>query len=355
MTRWLLLSVLFVTHDVLAQDPQPAPAANPPAANPPAAAPPPAARPPAAPAAARPRVLAPGALTVIPPEIKEDETFNGPAPLPEITRGIAGLAWTPGTLPKSDTLLEQANAVTLHHPVWCLEFSFKPLRMVHVDVPQSTGKMQRRLIWYLIYRVRNVGATLQPVPEKTPYGKTLYPKIDKVAQPTIRFFPHIVLEASVRQLNGTYQRKSYLDRLIPVAIAPIQEREKLPKILNSVEMTQYPIPLSEERIDRGVWGVATWESVDPTTDFVAVYVKGLSNAYKVRDLGTYDPAGPPANGRLFGSKVLQINFWRPSDQFFEHEQEVRYGIPIVSEPAEQAQILSHYGLQERVAYRWLYR
>ena len=47
--------------------------------------------------------------------------------------------------------------------IWCLEFSFKPLRMIEVDVPLPAGGTQRKLVWYLVYRVRNTGQVLKPV------------------------------------------------------------------------------------------------------------------------------------------------------------------------------------------------
>ncbi len=54
-------------------------------------------------------------------------------------------------------------------------------------------------------------------------------------------------------------------------------------------------------------------------------------------------------------KTLQMNFWRPGDAVFEHEKEVRYGVPARSDPAEQARILSQFGLQQRLDYLWVYR
>ena len=50
------------------------------------------------------RPLAPGVLTVIPPETEAEETFSGPVPIVEITQGIPNLTWIPNFDAKSNTL-----------------------------------------------------------------------------------------------------------------------------------------------------------------------------------------------------------------------------------------------------------
>ena len=69
------------------------------------------------------RKLAPGVLTVIPPEPLEQETFQGPLPLANVSK----LDWTPNFTPKTDTLREKSSQVTLRHNVWNLELAFKPV------------------------------------------------------------------------------------------------------------------------------------------------------------------------------------------------------------------------------------
>jgi hypothetical protein len=169
------------------------------------------------------RELAPGVLRVIPIESSEEETFLGPIEISALTQ----FNWTPNFAPPTATLQAKASQVTLRHNVWNLEFAFKPLRMVHVDIPQPTGRMQRKLIWYMVYRVRNLGGHLTPVPVEDEHQLKTYTvqRVDDVmnvgaAQPTasIRFFPHFVLES--RQVQ-----KAYLDALIPVAIPLIEMRE----------------------------------------------------------------------------------------------------------------------------------
>lgn len=307
--------------------------------------------------AANLRPLAPGVLTVIASAGEASETFSGPRPLVEITAGIPGLDWTPNYEPKSATLLERAKAVTFRRAVWNLEFAFKPLRMIEIDVPQSTGKMQRKLIWYMVYRVKNVGSDLSPVPaaseapqsEDNPSVTAAY-DVERVNFPTRRFFPHFVLE------SHDY-KKQYLDRIIPAAKKPIQARENPGvTLLNSIEISQVPIPLSDERFDRSVWGYVTWEDVDPRIDFFSVYVLGLTNAFQFTDPpGRLKPGDPPGTGRIFQFKALQLNFWRPGDTEREHEKEIHYGVPVESDPNKQNAILSTYGLTQRLDYLWVYR
>ena len=92
-----------------------------------------------------PKALAPGVLTVIPPDANEEETNAGPVPIVEIVTGMSDLDWSPNYSANSETLLGQARNVVFRRPVWCLEFAFKPVRMIEVDIPQPSGKMQRKL------------------------------------------------------------------------------------------------------------------------------------------------------------------------------------------------------------------
>ena len=55
-------------------------------------------------------------------------------------------------------------------------------------------------------------------------------------------------------------KKEYLDRVIPSAVVPVSVRERIgSELLNSVQMSATKIMISDGRIDRGVWGIATWE------------------------------------------------------------------------------------------------
>ena len=297
------------------------------------------------------RELAEGVLTTIPMSAEDGETLTGPIALVEVVTGIPDLDWTPHYTPKTRTLGEKAKHVTLRRPIWELELSFKPLRMVEVDIPQPTGKMQRKLIWYLVYRVSNRGLARRPKAVPDEYGQEIF-EIERVNYPARRFFPHFVLESLEYD-------KAYMDRIIPSAQKLIQRRENPGtdiKLHNSIEMSQIEIPLSDERIDRGVWGLVTWEDIDPRIDFFSVYVRGLTNAFKFVDPpGAYRAGQRPGSGREFTHKTLQLNFWRPGDSVLEHEGEVRYGVPVDPDPNLQNHVLRMLGLTERLDHRWIYR
>lgn len=291
-----------------------------------------------------PRKLAAGVLSIIPPEPKDEETFQGPLPL-RVTQQV----WDPPFTPKTATLAEIASQTTLRRNIWNLEFAFKPVRMVYIDIPQINGKMHRKLIWYMVYRVKNNGKHLTPVPQKDDFGHTTYTTgtVDEVlnygaTQPSgkIFFFPHFVLASHD-------ERKEYLDRIIPVAIPVIQQREmRGGRLLNTVEISRVGVEVSTEVEDRSVWGVVTWDDVDPRTDFFSIYVQGLTNAFKLEATD---------QGVVSRIKTLQLNFWRPSDPINEHEEEIRYGVPAVADQAEQARILAFYNIPVRVDHLWLYR
>jgi len=50
-----------------------------------------------------------------------------------------------------------AKNVPFRRDIWVLDFQFKPVRMIRVDLPQPSGFMQRKLIWYMVYSVTNTG------------------------------------------------------------------------------------------------------------------------------------------------------------------------------------------------------
>jgi len=271
------------------------------------------------------RALAPGVEITIPPDRQEAETFTK-ADVIEILQGIPGLEWKPKLSPETQTLRQMATGTEFRREIWCLEFTFKPVRMIWVDVPQASGRMQRKLIWYMIYRVKNTGGNLRP--ERQTDGTYVVRPFDRET----RFFPTFVLASHEFQ-------KSYLDRIIPVAIRAIQQKEDPNrKLFDSVEVGSKLIPLSTDLVDKSVWGVATWEDVDPRVDFFSVFVEGLTNAYQWTDRpADFKPGDPPAKGRELLQKNLMLNFWRPGDEFVEDQRVIRYGIP------------------GKVDYSWVYR
>lgn len=183
--------------------------------------------------------------------------------------------------------------VHFKHDVWGLQFTFKPIRFLRVQ----DAKGNERLIWYMVYHVRND------------------------ADKPFLFLPKFALESHDVQ-------KLYEERILPEAIPLIQAREdKNRKLLSTAEISG-EIPSSTPEIDRSIWGVVTWEGIDPRTDRFSIFVDGLTNAYRWDDPpGGYQAGDPPGKGRVYQHQVLKMNFWRPSDTRFAHEDEIRFGIP----------------------------
>jgi len=298
------------------------------------------------------RAAAPGVETTIPPDFEAGATFSR-HDLVEV------LAVDPEFGERSFSKSRSpAKDVVFTRNIWCLELSFKPMRMVWVDVPSTEGRFDRKQIWYLLYRVKNTGKEVART--VTGEGEVKSELVD-TKQP-VRFAPRIWLESWDTQ-------KAYPDRIIPVALPEIEKREDaghrllnaqelLPeapaRLLTTIEMER-EIPPSPEGQDLGIWGVATWEDIDPTTDHFSVYIQGLTNAYqwvdaKENDQYVYKKGDPIGTGRKLLEKTLRLNFWRPSDIYHEHEEEIRYGYH--KHPG-----IERFGLkpEEQVDYRWIYR
>ena len=282
------------------------------------------------------RRLVPGVETTVPVQWDPTETVSF-SNIVEIL-AVPGLNWAPQTISKAQTAYAKATRYPLRRDVWNLEFSFLPMRMIRVDVPDA-GKLRPTMVWYMVYRVTNRGGHLRPTQKEDgtwDIQKTDYP---------VSFAPSFTL-------HTPELRKSYRDKIIPLAIDPIRRREDPRRqLLTSAEMLQRQIELTTATQDNSVWGVATWESgfesgdmVDPRTDYFSVYVAGLSNAYRFADpAGAYKAGDPPGTGRLYRRKTLQLNFWRPSDEFSTAETEIYLGAP------------SSLGIEGRIDYQWVFR
>ncbi|NUQ62760.1 MAG: hypothetical protein HUU20_09735, partial [Pirellulales bacterium] len=267
--RWICLVVAFsLASSVYGQAEQPQAAA-----------------PAAGPAAAPYRQLAPGVMKSVDASPEIDETFAR-HDVVELTAVDPNFKW--------------AKDVDFRRDIWHLNLQFKPVRMIWVDVPQPGGKMQRKLIWYMIYSVTNPGKTLHPLPDENGTFK-----VETIDQP-IRFVPEFLL------VNDEFN-KTYPDRVVPAALGPIRMREDPARnFLTSVDIVR-EIPVGET-----LWGVAMWEDVDPRIDRFSVQVHGLTNAYKWQDEpGKFKPGDTIGTGRRLARKTLKLNFWRPGDEFYE--------------------------------------
>ncbi len=249
----------------------------------------------------RHRPLAPGVLKSVDPEREVEESFSR-HDLVEL------LAFDPN--------FDWAKDVAFRHDVWALDFKFKPMRMIWVDMPQPGGRMQRKLIWYMVYSATNTGKTLHPVLDDDKTYKPTY-----VDRPVL-FIPEFVLES--HEFG-----KAYPDRVIPVAMGQIQAREgRGNKIHTAVEMTSEKGKPRQIAIGQALWGVACWEDIDPRIDRFSVYVYGLTNAYRWKDEpGRYKKGDRLGTGRRLMQKTLKLNYWRPGDEYYETEREIRYGTP----------------------------
>src|SRR3954470_20623125 len=80
----------------------------------------------AAPPAERP--LAPGVLTTIAPSLEPDDTVSTHDVME--LRSDPALQWNPEFLASTDTLVGMSDRVKFRREIYCLDFSFKPLRMI---------------------------------------------------------------------------------------------------------------------------------------------------------------------------------------------------------------------------------
>lgn len=264
------------------------------------------------------RKLAPGGLTVIAPDASADDLASR-GDLPEITVGLAKERdWKPEKAAANTTLVERGRDREFRRDAWCLEFAFKPPRLIDVDVPVAGEKMRRKRVWYLLYRVKNTGSRRT---KEEADGKRV---TEKFEQP-IRFLPQFVLETreAVTAAEGLASFRSYLDRLVPTAMGAIERRERPPaKLFDSASISAEPLAPNEER-----WGVAIWEDVDPRIDFFSIYIRGLTNSLRWRP----KPAADVPENALPGGyeeqtlESLRLDFWRPGDDENDLDEQMSIG------------------------------
>ena len=359
------------------------------------------------------RKLGRGVLKVIQPEILPEETRTY---FPTI-KGFNTEAYTPETSPITSTVNSQSMNITLRREIGCLEFAFTSLQVKVIEVPQPSGKMQRKTIWYLPYRIRNLGKHYSPqvladtkkakfkevdvvidgvsIPDTSgllgddrnpleldakerketvfdvekmtdianqDHSKLKQDGLKKTDQTTKfsmidRFFGRFILEGRVQtdfslkksptpyglrdkgddQTMAKYQKKAYLDRIIPSVIPKIREIEDPnTTFYDTVSISRNAIPANPDPNSAGVWGVAVWQDLDPRLDYITIYVTGLSNAFEVFEL--------PDGTKKFKHKTLQLNFWRPGDIHDEDKDKIRYGIPKTRDARLQKEICQFYDL-----------
>ncbi len=262
------------------------------------------------------RKLGPGVETTISPKFDAKDTVTE-HDIVEIQSAGQEIEWKPETQSPSSTLKALTQNIPFRRSVWYLEFTYKPLRMIDVELPTKEGRMEKKTVWYLVYRVKNLGGHLQPAAKDDGHIHE-----NQLVDYPVGFFPQFVLE------SHDY-KKAYLDRVLPLAVDAIERREDPNRrLLDSVQISKTPIPVSKPGEDGSVWGVATWTDIDPRIDFFSIYVKGLTNAYRFTDPpGAYKAGQEPGSGRRIAQKTLKLNFWRPGDAYDVNERELYSGIP----------------------------
>jgi hypothetical protein len=285
----------------------------------------------------RPRPLANGVLKTIDTDLDPRDMFSLPMPLPRLN----ATKFDPKTVSVEHTLHGQSRRVIMFREnVWQYEFAFTGLRQAKLKIPNASGGLSNKNVWYMVYRVRDTGKTMtfEQVKQDPEFDHMMNKlKLDQpLPSEEKKFLPRFTLEGWIATPKGDgYQKVVYRDAISPVVLEQIRQREDENQVLlDSHQMSTAKIPVAKNASDPGVWGVAIWEDVDPSIDFVSVYIQGLTNAFRLgRSID--DPS------KL---KTLQLNFWRPGDSVSQQDDWIDFGIPLIDDPQKQALICERYDL-----------
>jgi hypothetical protein len=213
--------------------------------------------------------------------------------------------------------------------LWVAEVQIKPLRLIRLEVTDpKTGAKSRELVRYLVWRaIRRDYTELAGAEQDDLLKKLSDPDKDPVNQldvePSLPLqMPRFVLET--QDLDGA-PLEQYLDEVRPDIQQAIFEREmgrrgsdlKLASSIEAIAEIGEPVSSSDpQAIDKAIYGVAIWRNVDPAADFMAVYMSGFCNAYRISS----DASG----GQKLEEKVVVQRFARPGDEFLQEEMEFRF-------------------------------
>ena len=280
--------------------------------------------------------FAPGVIKVVPSDPQPRDTFT----LPMKLAGLKSEKWDPNFASQKHTLFGQTQNVIMYRDVWQHEFAMLGLRQIRVNVTSTDGTKRAKNVWYMVYRIRNMGngltyKTRREGPNPDDVRQELV--TDPAVQPEKgAFLPRFTLEGWVTE-KGQYRKKTYRDQIKPQLLRLIQNREDPNLMLmDTFGMNGATIPMAKNPLDEGVWGVAIWQDIDPRVDYVSVKVSGITNAYRI--------VNKPDGSMAIKRRILQLNFWRPGDSVDEVSDRVTYGIPLVDAPKEQIEICRRYNL-----------
>ncbi len=293
------------------------------------------------------RSFAPGVLTVIPPEIAGRDVHSLPMPLPGISPDYVNNAdqteWK--VINDTQTLMGQTRSVVFHRDVWQHEFSLLGLRQLNIKAANLEGRLRQRNIWYMVFRVRNVGANVSHEAVEDPrFGHVDYEprlNVENVDSTTLpdRFFATFQLLGWIQNPDtGEYRQVTYSDAVSPNITRLVrQEEDPDQPLLDKVQLAQTILEKYPADSDQGgTWGVAIWYNVDPALDFISLKITGLTNAYRMEV--------NPDKSIGFKNKTLQLNFYRPGDGVEEAKDPIVYGIPLTDNPYQQIEIARRYHL-----------
>lgn len=205
----------------------------------------------------------------------------------------------------------QTGELALQPDIWMMEVQFKPMRMVHVELPDpKTGEMRREQIWYLAWRsiVRNVDL-------RDPDNTQPVNHLDKLPGPR-EFVPEFTL-ITYDDPDSEVPAQILHDEILPAAMVQLRRVERAPH-RNSAQVIQdlpEATPADAEE-PKWIYGAATWRGVDPKTDFFKVILGGFTNAYEVQKAedGT----------QIISRKVILQRFARPGDQYDPSNYEFQF-------------------------------
>lgn len=278
--------------------------------------------------------LAPGVLKVIPAEPDVRDSYSLPTALP----GLTSSSFEGNYVSGRDTLHGQTRNIVFFRDVWQYEFAFLGLRQLCF---RQNNQFGHRNIWYMVYRVRNTGANLtyEEVKEDPRFShmKADLKRDDSAFTRNEKFLPRFTLRGWAQTGKNQFEEVAYRDQVSPRVLRKIQAVEDPDtRLLDTVEMMRTQLPVTKSANGAGAWGVAIWENVNPSIDYVSIDVHGITNAFRITR---------GAEGEIgFKRKTLQLNFWRPGDIVMQHDDRVRYGIPLVDDVSRQIRICERYHL-----------